>query len=61
MSVGFTHASGLVREVMEARDERRLLNLQRQLSRLNLVSTNLPFDEWTEFFGPDRLACALLD
>ena len=69
---------------MEARNERRLLNLQRQLSRLNLlivdelglvplsrtgvellfevfsqryergsilVTTNLPFDEWTEVFG----------
>ena len=32
MSVGFTTAA-LVHELMEARDERRLLNLQRQLSR----------------------------
>ena len=81
MSVGFTTAAGLVHELMEARDARRLLNLQRQLSRLNLliidelgfvplsrtgaellfevfsqryergsilVTTNLPFDEWTE-------------
>ena len=79
---------------MEARDERRLLNLQRQLSRLNiliidelgfvplsrpgaellfevfsqryergsiLVTTNLPFDEWTEVFGSERLTEALLD
>ena len=71
---------------MEARDERRLLNLQRQLARLNLliidelgfvplsrtgaellfevfsqryergstmVTTNLPFDEWTEVFGSE--------
>ncbi len=37
MSVGFTTAAGLVHELMEARDERRLLNLQRQLSRLNLL------------------------
>ena len=37
MSVGFTTAAGLVHEMMEARDERRLLNLQRQLSRLNLL------------------------
>ena len=37
MSVGFTNAAGLVHELMEARDERRLLNLQRQLSRLNLL------------------------
>ncbi len=37
MSVGFTTAAGLVHELMEARDERLLLNLQRQLSRLNLL------------------------
>ncbi len=94
MSVGFTTAAGLVHEMMEARDERRLLNLQRQLSRLNLliidemgfvplsrtgaellfevfsqryergsvmVTTNLPFDEWTEVFGSERLTGALLD
>ena len=94
MSVGFTTAAGLVHEMMEARDERRLLNLQKQLSRLNLliidelgfvplsrtgaellfevfsqryergsvmVTTNLPFDEWTEVFGSERLSGALLD
>ena len=87
-------AASLVHELMEARDERRLLNLQRQLSRLNLliidelgfvplsptgaellfevfsqryergsilVTTNLPFDEWTEVFGSERLTGALLD
>ena len=37
LSVGFTAAAALVHELMEARDERRLLNLQRQLSRLNLL------------------------
>ena len=37
MSVGFTTAAALVHELMEARDERRLLNLQRQLSRLGLL------------------------
>ena len=37
VSVGFTTAAALVHELMEARDERRLLNLQRQLSRLNLL------------------------
>ena len=26
-----------------------------------LVTTNLPFDEWTEVFGPERLTGALLD
>ena len=94
MSVGFTTADGLVHELMEARDERRLLNLPRQMSRLNLliidelgfvplsrtgaellfeifsqryergsivVTTNLPFDEWTEVFGSERLTRALLD
>ena len=94
LSVGFTNAAALVHELMEARDERRLLNLQRQLSRLNLliidelgfvplsrtgaellfevfsqryergstlVTTNLPFDEWTEVFGSERLTGALLD
>ena len=92
--MGFTSAATLVHELMEARDERRLLNLQRQLSRLILliidelgfvplsrtgaellfevfsqryergsimVTTNLPFDEWTEVFGSERLTGALLD
>ena len=35
--MGFTTAAALVHELMEARDESRLLNLQRQLSRLNLL------------------------
>ena len=35
--MGFTTAAALVYELMEARDERRLLNLQRKLSRLNLL------------------------
>ena len=93
LSVGFTTADALVHELMEARDERRLLNLQRQLSRLSLliidelgfvplsltgaellfgvfsrryergailVTANLPFDEWTEVFGSERLTGALL-
>ena len=92
--MGFTTAAALVQELMEARNERRLLNLQRQMSRLNLliigemgfvplsrtgaelllevfsqryergsilVTTNLPFDEWTEVFGSERLIGALLD
>ena len=94
LSVGFTAAAALVHELMEARDERRLLNLQRELSRLGLLiidelgfvplsrtgaellfkvfsrryergsimaTTNLPFDEWTEVFGSERLTGALLD
>ena len=36
LSVGFTTAAALVHKLMEAKDERRLLNLQRQLARLNL-------------------------
>ena len=84
----------LVHELMEARDDRRLLNRQRQLARLRLliidelgfvplsttgaellfevfsqryergsvlVTTNLPFDEWTDVFGSERLTGALLD
>ena len=42
MSVGFATAAALVHELMEARDERWLLNLQRQLSRLNLLIINEP-------------------
>ena len=94
LSVGFTTAAALVHELIEARDERRLLNLQRRLARLKLliidelrfvplsrtgaellfevfsqryergsvlVTTNLPFDEWTEVFGSERLTGALLD
>ena len=57
MPVGFTTAAALVHELMEARDERRLLNFQRQLSRLSL----LIIDEWTEVFGSERLTGALLD
>ena len=79
---------------MEARDERRLRALQKQLARVNLlivdelgyvpftavgsellfevisrryengatlVTSNLPFDEWTSVFGSERLTGALLD
>ncbi len=94
LSVGFTTAAALVHELIEARDERRLLNLQRKLARLKLliidelgfvplsktgaellfevfsqryergsvlVTSNLPFDEWTDIFGSERLTGALLD
>ena len=94
LSVGFTTAAALVHELIEARDERRLLNLQRKLARLKLLiidelgfvplsktgaelffevfsqryergsvlaTSNLPFDEWTEIFGCERLTGALLD
>ena len=94
LSVGFVTAAALVRELMEARDERRLLRLQKQmvshklliidelgfvpLSKTGaellfelisqryergatLITSNLPFDEWTETFGSERLTGALLD
>jgi DNA replication protein DnaC len=94
LSVGFTTASALVHELMEARDQRRLLQLQKRLAGLKLliidelgfvplsktgaellfavfsqryergsilVTSNLPFDEWTEVFGSERLTGALLD
>ena len=94
ISVGFATASSLVHQLMEASDERRLLNLQKKLSRFKLliidelgfvplsktgaellfeiisqryergsilITTNLPFDEWTEVFGSERLTGALLD
>ena len=81
-------------ELLEARDEKRLLRLQKQLAapRLliidelgyvplssagaellfevfsqryergsTLVTSNLPFDEWTAVFGAERLTGALLD
>jgi DNA replication protein DnaC len=94
MSVSFTTAATLVNEMMEARDERRLLRLQKQLAAVKLliidelgfvplskigaellfelisqryergstmITSNLPFDEWTETFGTERLTGALLD
>ena len=94
LTVGFTTAAALVHELIEATDDKRLLNFQRRLSRLKLliidelgfvplsrtgaellfevfsqryergsviVTTNLPFDEWTEVFGSERLTGALLD
>jgi DNA replication protein DnaC len=93
-SVAFTTAAGLVHQLMEARDERRLLKLQRDLAGVKLliidelgyvplsttgaellfevfsqryergstiVTSNLPFEEWTSVFGAERLTGALLD
>ncbi len=37
LSVGFTTAAGLVHELMEARDERRLLRLQKQMASQTLL------------------------
>ena len=94
LSVGFTTAASLVSEMMEARDERRLLRVQKQMAAVKLliidelgfvplsktgaellfelishryergstlITSNLPFDEWTETFGSERLTGALLD
>jgi DNA replication protein DnaC len=94
MSAGFTTAAALVNELIEARDERRLLRVQKQLASVKLliidelgfvplsktgaellfemisqryergatlITSNLPFDEWTEVFGTERLTGALLD
>ena len=84
----------MVNELHEARDEKRLQRLQRQLASLKLlivdelgyvplsptgaellfevfsqryergsiiVTSNLPFDEWTGVFASERLTGALLD
>ncbi len=94
MPVRLTTAAALVNELMEARDERRLLRLQKQMGTVKLliidelgfvplsktgaellfelmsqryergstmITSNLPFDEWTETFGTERLTGALLD
>ncbi len=94
LPVGFTTASALVHELLEANTERRLLRFQKQLASYKLliidelgyvplsttgaellfevfsrryergsviVTSNLPFDEWTGVFGSERLTGALLD
>ena len=94
LSVGFITAAALVHELIEARDEKRLLRLQRQFAGYKLliidelgyvpfsqtgaellfevfsqryergstiVTSNLPFDEWTGVFASERLTGALLD
>ena len=93
-TVGFVTAAGLVHQLMEARDEKRLLKLQVHLAGLKLliidelgyvpltltgaellfevfsqryergstiVTSNLPFEDWTSVFGSERLTGALLD
>lgn len=94
LTVRFITASSLVHELMEARDEKRLLKLQKSLAKVSLliidelgfvplsktgaellfelisrryetgstlITSNLPFEEWTETFGTERLTGALLD
>lgn len=92
--VRFTTAAALVHELIEARDEKRLLRYQKHLAShellivdelgfvplsksgaellfevlsqryersATLVTSNLPFPEWTEVLGSERLTGALLD
>jgi DNA replication protein DnaC len=92
--VRFYTVSGLITELVECREERRLQRLHKQLQRLHLlvldelgyvpfpkagaellfevisrayehhslmVTSNLPFEQWTEIFGSERLTGALLD
>ena len=92
--VRFATAAGMVNEMIEAKDEKKLLRLQKQLARLDLliidemgfvpfsktaaellfelishryerasvmITSNLPFDEWPDVFGSERLTGALLD
>ena len=51
MSVGFTTAAALVHELLEARDEKRLLRLQKQLASYRLLIIDElrlcpPLEEW---------------
>jgi DNA replication protein DnaC len=92
--VRFTTAAALVHELIEAKDEKRLLRFQKHLARHELlivdelgfvplsksgaellfeilsqryersstfITSNLPFNEWTEILGSERLTGALLD
>ena len=94
LTVTFSTAASLVNQLMEARDERRLLRLQRDLAAVKLlivdelgyvplsptgaellfevfsqryergstiVTSNLPFEDWTQVLGSERLTGALLD
>lgn len=94
LPVRFITAAALVHELIEARDEKRLLRLQKQMLTPKLliidelgfvplsktgaellfelisqryersstmITSNLPFEEWTETFGSERLTGALLD
>lgn len=94
LPVGFMTAAGLVNQLSEARDEKRLIRLQSSLAKLQLliidelgyvplsqtgaellfevisqryergstiITSNLPFEDWTGVFGSERLTGALLD
>ena len=92
--VRFCRVTELITQLMEAREDRELSRLKKQLSRLDLlvldelgyvpasklgaellfdvigtayermsliVTTNLPFENWTEVLGSERLTGAALD
>ena len=92
--VRFFRVTELITQLLEAREERDLLRLKKQLSKLDLlildelgyvpaskvgsellfdvistsyerqsliVTTNLPFENWTEVLGSERLTGATLD
>jgi len=92
--VRFYTTTGLVTQLLEAREERTLQRLQKQLERQDvllldelgyvpfskagaellfdvvgrayertslIVTTNLPFEQWTEVLGSERLTGAMLD
>jgi len=92
--VRFTTTAAMVHELLEARDEKRLLRYQKQMAGYELlivdelgfgplsksgaellfevfsqryergstlVTSKLPFQEWTEVLGSERLTGALLD
>lgn len=93
-TVAVTTAALLVNQLMEARDERRLLELQRELAAVKLlivdelgyvplsatgaellfevlsqryergstiITSNLPFEDWTQVLASERLTGAPLD
>ena len=92
--VAFWRVTELITSLLEAREEKNLLRLRKQLSRLDLLvldelgyvpaskagaellfdvistayertslilTTNLPFEQWTEVLGSERLTGAALD
>jgi len=92
--VRFVRVTELITQLMEAREDRELMRLKKQLSKLDLlildelgyvpaskigselffdvistayermsliVTTNLPFENWTEVLGSERLTGATLD
>jgi len=92
--VRFTATAAIVHELIEARDEKRLLRFQKQMASCELlivdelgfvplsksgaelifgvfsqryergstmITSNLPFQEWTKVLGSERLTAALLD